>query len=133
MEDGSSIDYKEKTIDHFRKNTASENTAKFQFFNQHKHWEEKALSYLNLDIEEFAKEEYDLIDADERINLGDFDDDDIMDEAESRCLITGSCQLDNTNILNEGFIERFVSIVNRGDVSEIENILQLLESKYKIA
>ncbi len=118
------------------------------FFNQHKHWEEKALSYFNLDIEEYAKEEFDLIDSDERRDLGDFDDDDIMDEAESRCLITDNyimdeaesrClitdnyQIENANILNEGFIERFVNVVNRGDVSEIENILQLLESKYKIA
>lgn len=133
MEDGSSLDYKEKNIDFFKKNTTSENNAKHQFFNQHKHWEEKALSYFSLDIEEYAKEEYDLIDSDERRDLGDFDDEDIIDEAESRCLITESCQIENANILNEGFIERFVNVVNRGDVSEIENILQLLESKYKIA
>ncbi|MFP3835386.1 hypothetical protein [Chryseobacterium sp. SIMBA_028] len=131
MEDGSSFDYEEKPIDQF--GTKEENYPKYRFFNQHKHWEEKALSYFNLDLEEYAKEKFDLIDSDEKKDLGDFDDEDIMEEAESRCLITENYQIENTNILNEGFIERFVNIVNRGDISEIENILELLESKYKIA
>ncbi|WP_284461596.1 hypothetical protein [Chryseobacterium sp.] len=133
MEDGSSFTYEERNINYFKKNTTSENNAKHQFFNQRKHWEEKALSYFCLDIEEYAKEEFDLIDSDERRDLGDFDDEDIMGEAESRCLITESYQIENASILNDGFIERFVNVINRGDISEIESILQLLESKYKIA
>lgn len=133
MEDGSSFDYEEKPIDHFRKTAISETKAKDRFYNQYKYWEEEALSYFNLEIEDYAKERYDLIDSDEKKDIGDFDDDDILMEAELRCLLPESTELENSNILNEGFVDRFVNIVNRGDNSEIENTLSYLEFKYKIS
>lgn len=132
MEDGSSLNYEEKNIDHFRKKFISENAAKTHFYNQHSDWERNVLSYFSLDIESFAKQEYDLIDADEKKDINDFDDSDILDEAESRGILPVSVDLENSNILNEGFIDRFVKIINRGNNAEIENTLDFLEFKYKI-
>lgn len=132
MEDGSSFDYEEKSIDYFRKNSTSESVAKDRFYNQHRNWEKSALSHFDLDIEEFAKKEYDLIDADEKKDIEDFDDSDIMDEAESRGILPISAELENSNILNDGFIDRFVKIIDRGNNVEIENTLAFLEFKYKI-
>ncbi|SHF17047.1 hypothetical protein [Chryseobacterium vrystaatense] len=131
MEDGSSFDYKEKPIDHFGSKEVE--STKYKFFNQHKHWEEKALSYFNLDIEDYAKDLFDLIDSDEKNDISDFDDEDILMEVESRCLLPEAVELENSNILNEGFVDRFVNIINRGDNSEIENALAFLEFKYKIS
>jgi hypothetical protein len=132
LEDGKSIEYKEKNIESYRKEGHSENGAKSHFFCQHKNWEIEALSYFNLNIEDFAKDEYDLIDSDEKKNMSDFDDDDILSEAEYRGITPQGAELENSNILNDGFLDRFVTIVNRGNIAEIENTLSFLEFKYKI-
>lgn len=132
MDDGSSFDFEEKNIDHFRKKFKSESLVKERFYNQHNYWEREAISRFNLDIEDFAKEEYDLIDSDERKEINDFDDEDILIEAEYRGILPQSAELQNENILNEDFVQRFVTIVNRGNNQEIENTLAFLEFKYKI-
>ncbi|WP_278494884.1 hypothetical protein [Chryseobacterium arthrosphaerae] len=132
LEDNRSIEYKEKSIDFFRRNGSSENLAKSQFHNQHKKWEKDLISYFSISIEEFAKDEYDLIDSDKKKDIDDFDDDDILSEAEYRGIIPVGTELQNGNILNEDFVERFVTIVNRGNTTEIENALSYLEFKFKI-
>jgi hypothetical protein len=133
LENGLSIEYKEKGIEYFKKKGYSEGLAKSFFFNQHKNWEKETLSYFGLDIEEYAKNEYDLIDSDEKRDINDFDDDDLLSEAEIRGILPASAELQNSNILNEDFIERFVTIVNRGDIADIDNTLSFLEFKYKIS
>ncbi|WBV60271.1 hypothetical protein PFY12_14680 [Chryseobacterium camelliae] len=132
LENGNSIDYKEQSIEHFRKTGQSESWVKNQFFNQRQNWEKNALTYFNLDIEEYAKAEYDLIDEDERKEIGDYDDDDILSEAEYRGILPVSAELQNENILNEDFVARFVEIINRGNTAEIENTLSFIEYKFKI-
>lgn len=132
LENGKSIDYKERNIEHFRKTGQSESWVKNQFFNQHQNWEKNALTYFNIDIEEYAKAEYDLIDEDERKEISDYDDNDVLSEAEYRGILPVSAELQNENILNEDFVTRFVTIVNRGDTAEIENTLSFLEYKFKI-
>lgn len=113
MEDGSSFDYNEK--------------------KQYKEWEKDAISKFSIDLEEYAKIEYDLIDADDKKDIEDFDDSDILEEAEYRGILPAVAELENENISNADFVDRFVTIINRGINSEIENVLSLLESKYKIA
>lgn len=73
-----------------------------------------------------------MIDEDERKEIGDYDDDDILSEAEYRGILPVSAELQNENILNEDFVARFVTIVNRGNTAEIENTLSFLEYKFKI-
>ncbi|MEA1849235.1 hypothetical protein U9K52_09950 [Chryseobacterium sp. MHB01] len=133
LEDGKTIEYKEQSIEHFRKTGQSENWVKHQFFNQYTNWEKNILTYFQLDIEEYAKDEYDLIDEDERKDISDFDDDDILEAAEYRGILPESVELENENIMNEDFVSRFVTIIDRGNISEIENTLEFLEFKYKIS
>lgn len=133
MEDGSSFDYKEKTINYFLKQENSEAWAKRWFENQYKNWQKEAISKFDIDLYEWAKENYDLVDSDEIKDISDFDDSDLLEEASYRGILPVVAEVENENILNAEFINRFVTIVNRGDYSEIENILSLLESKYKIA
>ena len=73
-----------------------------------------------------------MIDSDKKKDIDDFDDDDILSEAEYRGIIPVGTELQNGNILNEDFVERFVTIVNRGNTTEIENALSYLEFKFKI-
>ncbi|GAB0155915.1 hypothetical protein CHRYSEOSP005_11770 [Chryseobacterium sp. Alg-005] len=131
MEDGSSFNYEEKPLQHFLDKIKDENFAKYMFQKQHDNWQEEAMSYFDFDLEKYAKDKYDLVDADEVNDLGDFSDSDILEEAEGRCLIN-NITVDNSNIMNEDFIDRFVAIINRGNNVEIENTLSFLEYKYKI-
>lgn len=132
MEDGSSFDYKQKTFEQLMTRVNSKARAEVLFNFQHENWEKEAISYFNLDIENFAKNKYDLIDSDEKKGIGDFDDDDILSEAEYRGILPVGAELQNENIINEDFIERFVNIVNRGNSQDIESALQGLELKFKI-
>lgn len=132
LDDGNSLEFKEKSIEHFRKHSTSENAAKDQYYNQYLKWETNVLSCFNMSIKEFAKKEYDLIDSDERKDINDFDDDDILSEAEFRGILPVSTELQNENIMNEDFVERFVNIVNRGNSQDIESALEYLEFKFKI-
>lgn len=133
MEDGSSFDYKEKTINHFLRQENNETWAKRRFETQYENWQKEAISKFDIDLYLWAKENYDLVDSDEIKNIGDFDDSDLLEEADYRGILPAVAELENENILNADFINRFVTIINRGTSSEIENVLSLLESKYKIA
>lgn len=133
MDDGSSFDYTEKTINHFLKQEKSEAWAKRWFEKQYEEWQKEAISQFDIDLCEWAKENYALVDSDEIKEIEDFDDSDLLEEADYRGILPSVAEVENENILNADFIGRFVTIINRGVISEIENFLSLLESKYKIA
>lgn len=96
-------------------------------------WEQdEILPYLLTDIEDYAKYEFDLIDADEKYDLSEFTDDDILDEAEKRRLYLNNASIENENIINEDYLVRFAEIINRGNDIEIGNFLEELEKKYHI-
>ena len=96
-------------------------------------WEqEEILPNLLTDIEDYAKNEYDLIDADDKYDLSEFTDDDILDEAEKRRLYLNNASIENENIINEDYLVRFAEIINRGNDIEIGNFLDDLEVKYHI-
>ena len=84
------------------------------------------------DIEDYAKDEFDLIDADDKDDISVFDDDDILDEAEKRGLHLNNASIENENIINENFPIRFAEIINRGNDIEIDEVLETLEKKYHI-
>ena len=96
-------------------------------------WEqEEILPNLLTDIEDYAKNEYNLIDADDKYDLSEFTDDDILDEAEKRRLYLNNASIENENIINEDYLFRFAEIINRGNDIEIGNFLDDLEVKYHI-
>ena len=96
-------------------------------------WEqEEILPNLLTDIEDYAKNEYNLIDADDKYDLSEFTDDDILDEAEKRRLYLNNASIENENIINEDYLVRFAEIINRGNDIEIGNFLDDLEVKYHI-
>ena len=96
-------------------------------------WEqEEILPNLLTDIEDYAKNEYDLIDADDKYDLSEFTDDNILDEAEKRRLHLKNDSIKNENIINEDYLVRFAEIINRGNDIEIGNFLDDLEVKYHI-
>lgn len=131
MSDGEILEYKEKTWKSFEGNGISDRQAKESFNNQYRRFEEEILSNMNIDLEDWAKEEYSLVDEDEVKDLDDFSDDEIRNEATSRTLFKDK-SVHNQNILNSEFIERFIEIINRGDEFQIDNTLTLLEKNYKI-
>ena len=96
-------------------------------------WEqEEILPNLLTDIEDYAKQNYDLIDEDEKDDISDFDDDDLIMEAEKRKLHLRNASIKNENIINENYLDRFAEIINRGNDIEIGNFLYDLEVKYHI-
>lgn len=101
------------------------------YFN-HGHYEEEIIKSLNIDIEDWAKIEYDLIDEEPSLSM--FIDSDIYEECEYRGLFKDIQEdaIENVNIANESFLERFITIMNRGNNTEIENTLTELEEKFKI-
>lgn len=97
-------------------------------------WEQdEILPYLLTDIEEYAKDEYNLIDEDDKDDISDFDDDDLLKEAEKRGIHINNTSIQNENIINQNFLSRFAQIINRGYDIEIGKILDELEKKYHIA
>ena len=101
--------------------------------HQRSKWEQnKIFHHLATDIEEYAKDEFDLIDEDDKDDLSEFTDDDILDEAEKRRLHLNNASIENKNIINENYLVRFAEIINRGNDIEIGNFLDDLEVKYHI-
>ncbi|AZB01256.1 hypothetical protein EG359_17280 [Chryseobacterium joostei] len=133
MEDGSSFGYEEKTINQFLKQEKNEAWARKWFESQHKDWQKQAVRYFDFDLEDFAKEEYDLIDSNDQNEIGDFSDSDLLEEMYNRGILPETTELQNPNITNEDFVSRLINIINRGDDNEIENTLAYLEFKYKIS
>ncbi|MDV3749317.1 hypothetical protein CMU21_15905 [Elizabethkingia anophelis] len=131
MSDGETLEYKEKSLESFNTNGYTESMVKYLFNSQHERFEEEILSNMNIDLEDWAKEEYSLVDEDEVKSLEDYNDDEIQEEADCRGLKYGY-DLQNSNILNSEFIDRFIEIIDRGDAFQIDNTLTLLEKNYKI-
>lgn len=124
FEDGESLSYQERSLADFNNN-------KWRHSIQHRFFEEKILdNHILLDLEDYAKESFNLISEDEQKDLSDYDNDEIEFEMERRNL--GRSVFKNENINNESFIDRFVNIVDRGNDFEIDNILEMLEKNYKI-
>lgn len=128
FDDGEELEYVEKPIESFLNQRGDERLIKILFNRQHRQFEEKIMESLNLDVEEYAKKEYDLIEENDMTN---YTDEQILEEAEFRNLIPEDYS-QNTNIYNRDFIDRFSVIINRGDDVEIEKTLQLLEYRFKI-
>ena len=98
---------------------------------QRSRWEQdKIFHHLATDLEDYAKDEFDL--TEESDDLDDYDDEDILDEAEKRGLHIKNLSLENENIINQDFLSRFIEIINRGNDIEISKFLDELEKKYHI-
>ena len=101
--------------------------------HQRSKWEQnKLFHHLATDLEDYAKDEYDLIDEDDIKDIEDFYDEDIIAEAKRRKLHVNHPELVNENIINQDFISRFVNIIYRGNDIEIGEVLEELEKKYHI-
>ena len=106
--------------------------------NQHLHhqrskWEQnKIFHHLATDLEDYAKNEYDLVDADEINDIDEFNGSKILQEAKKRGLLNKYAII-NENINNQDFIQRFCEIINRGNEIELASLLDELERKYRIA
>ena len=94
--------------------------------HQRSRWEQdKIFHHLATDLEDYAKDEFDL--TEESDDLDDYDDQAILAEAEKRRLHVKNLSLENENIINQDFLSRFLKIINRGNDIEISKILDQLE------
>ena len=101
--------------------------------HQRSKWEQnKIFHHLATDLEDYAKDEYDLVDADEINDIDEFNDSKILQEAKKRGLLNKYAII-NENINNQDFIHRFCEIINRGNEIELASLLDELERKYRIA
>ena len=101
--------------------------------HQRRIWEQnKIFHHLATDLEDYAKDNYDLVDADEIIEIDEFNDSKIIQEAIKRGLVKKYAII-NENIINQDFINRFCEIINRGNEIELASLLDELERKYRIA
>ena len=101
--------------------------------HQRSKWEQnKIFHHLATDLEDYAKDEYDLVDADEINDIDEFNDSKILQEAKKRGLLNKYAII-NENINNQDFIQRFCEIINRGNEIELASFLDELERKYRIA
>ena len=101
--------------------------------HQRSRWEQNILfHHLSTDLEDYAKDEYDLVDADEINDIDEFNDSKILQEAKKRGLLNKYAII-NENINNQDFIQRFCEIINRGNEIELASLLDELERKYRIA
>lgn len=131
FDDGEVLQYKEKPIE-FWSNKAS---ADFYFRKQYNDFEEEVINSLHLNVEQYAIDKYNLIDekkCDDSIrNFADYE---IYEEAEYRGLFKYIQEegIQNVNIMNDTFLDRFINIMNRGESLEIEKAIEKLESKFKI-
>ncbi len=101
--------------------------------HQRSKWEQnKIFHHLATDLEDYAKDEYDLVDADEINDIDEFNDSKILQEAKKRGLLNKYAII-NENINNQDFIQRFCEIINRGNEIELASLLDELERKYRIA
>ena len=101
--------------------------------HQRSRWEQnKIFHHLATDLEDYAKDEYDLVDADEINDIDEFNDSKILQEAKKRGLLNKYAII-NENINNQDFIQRFCEIINRGNEIELASLLDELERKYRIA
>ena len=125
--DGSEIEYKEQPLEYFSKYSM----ASYLFRTQHKDWLENiVLPKFPSDLEDWAKDKYDLINRRHKKNIEDFSDREIQEQFEDRCLKPNLIK--HENIINQDFISRIVEITERGDNAEIDKVLESLEKTYRI-
>ena len=99
--------------------------------HQRSRWEQdKIFHHLATDLEDYAKDEFDL--KEESDDLDDYDDKAILAEAEKRRLHVKNLSLENENIINQDFLSRFLKIINRRNDIEISKILDQLEKQYHL-
>ena len=133
LEDGSQHDFKTLPLNFFYAQFPNDaKTANHFFLNQREHYEQDLMCHFKLDIQDFAKKEFSLIPVDEQKILADFSDSEIEEEFISRRGVLEISPLQNENIINENFLSRFVTIINRGNDADIETVLNALEEKYRI-
>lgn len=122
-EDGTEREYSEKPKNEFK--------SSYQFYKQFHNWEEEnIISHLLTNIEEWAKDEYGLIDEDEKNNIEDFSDNAIEIEFMKRDIRINL--IPNESIINQDFVQRIIEITERGNAIEIDKTLEILEKAYRI-
>ncbi|KFC19351.1 hypothetical protein [Chryseobacterium sp. FH1] len=133
FEDGSDYEFKELPKEHFeQKYPGNKHWINFKFNRQYPDFEERIISDLRLDVEEYAIEQYSLIPKRDQKKVDDFDDDEIEAEFINRGLTIEDHHIQNENITNDSFVTRFINVINRGNDAEIENALTMLEKNYRI-
>lgn len=126
FEDETSLEYRELSLEELNNN-------RYRFYNQFRLFEETILDFhILLDIEEYAKEKFGLIDEDEQLEIEDFSDFEILQQVKIRHLSAGENDIQNPNITNQSFVSRLTEIINRGNDAEIDNALTMLEKNYRI-
>ncbi|MEC5157080.1 hypothetical protein [Chryseobacterium sp. MP_3.2] len=129
FENGSEKEFKELPLEKFVKEISFR--PEYHFKRQHKEWEEDILlPNLMTDIEDWAKDQYDLIEKSELKNIEDFSDGELLFECCSRDLVLN--EMHRESIVNANFIQRIIDISYRGNDLEIDNALEILEKKYRI-
>lgn len=127
FDDGSEIEYKEQPLEAFSKQW----NPGWWFRNQHEQFEQDCiLPRLQTNLENWAKEQYDLVDEDDVKKIDDFSDWEIEKEFKDRCLNPNL--IPNENIINQDFVSRIVKITEYGNDSEIDKALEILEKAYRI-
>ena len=92
--------------------------------------EEEALDYIRESlITNYAEWNLDMISESdvEKQQIEDFSDEEILEEAKSRKLFGN-----NSSIISEAFIDRFVKIIDKDNQVRIDNLLSNLEKDLKI-
>ncbi|MGV8914350.1 MAG: hypothetical protein ACOH1X_02765 [Kaistella sp.] len=132
FEDGSENEFKELPLENFVKpDDKHSGYAKHRFKKQREDWEEDyIIDNLEIDVEDYAKERYDLVDDVDEKELSDFSDRDLLSECKSRNIPLQ--EIGNESIINENFIERIIEISRRGDDNYINSVLETLEKLYRI-
>jgi len=126
FEDGSEIEYIERPLEDFSKYSMPH----YMFGRQHRNWLEDIVLPRFPDLESWAKDKYGLIDADREKSLEDFSNWEIERELRDRCITPNLIR--NESITNQDFVSRLVEITDRGDDSEIDKALYILEKAYRI-
>lgn len=132
FEDGTEVEFKELPLESFVKATdKNSGYSEYRFRKQRADWEnQNIIDNLVMDVEEYAKDTYDLVDEgdiDEK-EISDFSDRELLNEAKLR----GVYRMQNANIINEDFIERIIELSRRGDDHQIDLTLESLEKMYRI-
>jgi hypothetical protein len=127
--DGSEVVFEKKPLEYFSEKNSWQQ--EYHFKSQIITFEQKHIfPNLKTDLENYAKNEYDLIDENDQQELNDYSDFEIEYEFISRNL--KQYKFENENIINKDFLSRFVNIVNRGNNYEIDSVLEALEKTYHI-
>ncbi|MEC5156631.1 hypothetical protein [Chryseobacterium sp. MP_3.2] len=129
LEDGTENEFKELPLEEFQKKASYR--SHFYHQNQHTAWEQdNILPRLKTDLEDWAKDQYSLIDEDEKREIDYFNDITILNECRNRGLSLS--EIGNESIINQNFIDRIIEISKRGDDNYIDSVLESLEKLYRI-